>query len=127
MSAHADTQDVWPGSVPVAPSSTPEVPVVLNQMLSARLGAVVTTRPLSGIRKHELAVPGVLHHAPSSGIHELLPLNPVAVTPVTGPATPAVVPNSAAGGSTVVRSSTGIWLSAGGVPAGGMAVWVTDA
>ena len=56
--------------------------------------------------------PGVGHHAPSSGIHELVPLKPVAVTPATGPATPGVVFISVAGGFIVVRSLTGISLAA---------------
>ena len=84
-------------------------------MLTARLPAAVavfSTRPVSAIWEHELTWPGVVHQAPSSGMNELVPLNPVAVTPATGPATPRVVLNSAACGSTVVMSSTGTWLAA---------------
>ncbi len=54
----------------------------------------------------------MVHQAPSSGIHDDVPLNPVAVTPGTGPAAPGVVFISIAGGFTVVRSSTGTWFAA---------------
>ena len=102
------------GTAEVRPSRMPEVAVVLNHMLTPRL-AVPFTRPLAlftGIVLHELTTPGVVHHVPSSGIHELVPLNDVAVTPEYGPGTPRVVLNSVAGGSTVVMSLTGIWLAA---------------
>jgi hypothetical protein len=108
------------GRDPVRPSSTPDAVLVLNHRLTARLSVEppVSTRPVSGMLLQELAWPGVVHHAPSSGMNELVPLKPVAVTPATGPATPEVVPNSSAGGSTVVWSSAGIWLTAAVAPAG---------
>ena len=87
----------------------------MNQMLTARLWVAVplgSTRPVSAMLRQELCWAGLEHQAPSSGINELVPLNQVAVTPETGPATPGVVLISVAGGSTVVRSSTGTWLAA---------------
>ena len=99
----------------VTPSKIPEAAVVLNQMLTAMLWVAVplgSTRPVSAMLRQALCWAGLEHHAPSSGISELVPLKDVAVTPETGPATPRVVPNSVVGGSTVVRSSTGTWLAA---------------
>src|SRR5689334_21857505 len=88
----------WGGRAEVSPTSAPEAALVLNQTLTARLPAAValfSTRPVSAIWEHELTWPGVVHQAPSSGMNELVPLNPVAVTPATGPAAPRVVLNSA--------------------------------
>jgi hypothetical protein len=109
------------GRAEVRPSSTPDETVVRNHRLSARLCAApvpLTTRPLSLTLTHALICPGVGHQIPSSGTNEPLPLNPVAVTPGTGPAIPGVVFISVAGGSSVVRSSTGIRLRAALAPAG---------
>ena len=109
-----------PGRAEVRPSSTPPAVDVLNQTPIPRLSAPLTpvsTRPLSPTWMQELTWPGVVHQAPSSGMNELVPLKLVAVTPEIGPGTPAVVPNSAAGGSSVARSSTGTWLAAVVAPA----------
>src|SRR5258708_27471184 len=111
------------GRAEVRPSSTPPAVEVLNQTLMPRLSAPLTpvsTRPLSPTWMQELAWPGVVHQAPSSGIHEPVPLKLVAVTPETGPGTPGVVPNSAAGGSSVLRSSAWTWLAAVVAPAGSL-------
>src|SRR5487761_1120472 len=122
------SHDVWPGMTPLIPASTPDVELVLNQTLIPTLFSVVfalvvpspdSTRPVSAICWQVSSVVPV-HHAPSSGTQELDPSNPVAVTPEIGPATPGVVLISAAGGSSVVSSSTGIWLSAAVEPDGSL-------
>jgi hypothetical protein len=102
-----------PGRPGVTARICPVAAVVLNHTLTASdpFGPP-STRPLSLVARHELTCPGVAHHSPSITMNELVPLNDVAVTPGMGPTTPGVVPNSAAGGSSVVRSLTGTWLAA---------------
>ena len=106
-----------PGRVSVSPSSTPDAVVVLNHRLNPRLVVeLVTTRLLPVAELQELSCDAVVHQISSTGIHELDPLNPVAVAPSPGPAAPRVVFISSAGGFTVVRSSTGTSFAAAVVP-----------
>jgi hypothetical protein len=79
----------------VTPSRTPEAVLVLNQMLTAMLWVALpagSTRPVPPMLAQELCWPGVVHQYPSSAMNELVPLNPVAVTPGTGPATRVGLP-----------------------------------
>ena len=110
-----------PGSTEESPSSTPELAVVLNQTLnpSGQGGGAAWQYPADVFdRRTRTDLPAVGHHTPSSGIHELVPLKVVAVTPETGPAAPGVVLISVAGGFMVVRSFTGTSLAAAVVPVG---------
>ena len=106
-----------PGRVCVSPSSTPDAAVVLNHTLNPRLVVeLVTTLLLPVAELQELSCDAVVHQISSTGIHELDPLNPVAVAPSPGPVAPRVVFISSAGGFTVVRSSTGTSSAAAVVP-----------
>src|SRR5436305_13697447 len=98
-------EEHWLGIIDVTPSRIPEAVLVLNQTLTARLWVALplgSTPPVSGIVRQELCWAGLAHHAPSSGITELVPLQQVAVTPETGPAPPRVAPNPPRGAASVV-------------------------